>query len=151
MPDSLARLIPVPIVIVPPPERPAAERPTLPVGEGVLQVGHRFATVALVALLAAIGSAAASRDFYLPLAVAFGCADVGLCAALLSMSLTRRSLPGREAAGVLAFNIVLAGLSLLMMVVARADVIRDAVRDQGDAARAAITSFFTPPPVLPPR
>jgi hypothetical protein len=118
----------------------------------LVQASHRLATVALLALLATVGLMFAGKDFYGSLAAACGCADAGLCAALLTLSFVRRDRPvWRESVGVLTFNATLAVVTLLMMLVARLDVIHADIQQGGGNARAAVQDFFTPPPALPPQ
>jgi hypothetical protein len=102
-----------------------------------LQVSHRAGAVALLATLATWGMMYAIRDFHMPLAIACGCADVGLCSALVARMLTQpKTHARREANGVAIFNLVLLVLALHLMVFARLEVIR-----------SAASAFFTPTPV----
>jgi hypothetical protein len=102
----------------------------------LLQASHR---IGAIALLAALGTAAQMyrvKDFHLPLAIAAGCADVGLCLALLAKMLVRRDrILQREANGVAIFNLVLFSLAIIFMIFARLTLIR-----------AAAADFFTPTP-----
>lgn len=102
----------------------------------LLQVSHRAGAVALLATIATWGMMYAIRDFHVPLALACGCADVGLCSALLARMLSQPKTPSRrEANGVAIFNLVLFVLALHLMVFARLEVIR-----------SAASAFFTPTP-----
>jgi hypothetical protein len=101
-----------------------------------IQVSQRLGAVALFATLAAWGMMFAVRDFHVPLAIAGGCADVGLCSALIARLLSGSTLASRrEANGVAIFNLVLFVLALYLMIFARLDVIR-----------SAASEFFTPTP-----
>ncbi len=120
--------------------------------DAVLQVGHRASAVAFLALLVTGAAAYLGRDFYLPLAVALGCADLALCAALLTFSFAARGQPQwREALGVATFNLSIAVVAVTLMVVARLGVLQEDVRGAGGEARRSVRAFLTPPPALPPQ
>ncbi len=119
---------------------------------GLVQAGHRLAIIALIGLLGAAGLAFAGREFYAALGLSFGAADLGICTAVAALSL--RPLVGsllRETRGVIRLNAALAGFALIIMLVARAGVIQEDVRQAGQSVRGGVTSFFSPPPALPPQ
>ncbi len=101
-----------------------------------LQTAHRCAAAALLLTLAAWALAYEHQDFHWPLAIAFAAADIGFCAALLALTISRRArLRGGEAFGVFLFNLIFLILSLQMMLFSRLDVIR-----------TMLEQFFSPPP-----
>jgi hypothetical protein len=102
----------------------------------LLQASHRLGSVALLATIGAWATMYMIKDFHLPLAIAAGTANLGLCAALVARMMTVVSTPlRRETNGVAIFNLVLLILALQLMVFARLDVIR-----------SAASQFFTPSP-----
>jgi hypothetical protein len=101
-----------------------------------LQLSHRLGAIALLSTIGTWAMMYMIRDFHLPLAIASGCADAGLCSALIARIFTRPTTPSRrEANGVAIFNLVLFILAVYLMIFARLDVIR-----------AAASEFFTPTP-----
>jgi hypothetical protein len=101
-----------------------------------LQLSHRLGAVSLLSTLGAWAMMYVIRDFHLPLAIAGGCADAGLCSALIARILTGPGAPSRrEANGVAIFNLVLFVLAVYLMIFARLEVIR-----------SAASEFFTPTP-----
>jgi predicted PurR-regulated permease PerM len=105
-----------------------------------LQCSHRLGAIALLATLGAWAMMYNIRDFHVPLALAAGFAEAGLCCGLLAHMMTRVGQPSRrEANGVSIFNLVLLVLAIQLMLFARLDVIRAAAGD-----------FFTPSPQVDP-
>jgi hypothetical protein len=101
-----------------------------------LQLAQRAGAVALLATLGAWAMMFMIRDFHLPLAIAGGCADAGLCSALIGKMLAGiNTAARREANGVAIFNLVLFVLALYLMIFARLELIR-----------SAASEFFTPTP-----
>ncbi len=146
------RAEPYPVVLSIPSSLPARRSARTGTGDGLLQAGHRLGVIALLALLGAAAEAFTGHAFYWPLAAAFGGADLAVCVAILSLSFVRPGEPlRREAAGVLLFNGVVAVAATAFMLVARAGVVQDDVRQAGQSVRAEVTAFFSPPPALPPQ
>ncbi len=101
---------------------------------GLLQLSHRIGAIALLATLASWAIMYQGHNFHVPLAVAAGASDIGLCAALLARMLVRHSTRlRREANGVAIFNLVLFILTIYFMIFSRTDVIH-----------AEASAFFTP-------
>lgn len=99
-----------------------------------LQVSHRIGAISLFALLATWGMMYMARNFGIALAVAFGCADVGLCAALIARMMSPANSPHRrEANGAAVFNLILLALTLNLILLSRLEQIR-----------SAASEFFTP-------
>ncbi len=141
----------LPIVINIPSSRPTTET-VGSVAAVLLQISHRAGTVALLAVLGTGYLAFSGHEFYAALACASGCAIAGLCCAILTLSFARRGgRQWREAVGVGAFNATIAVLGLILMLVARAGVIQDSIREGGASLRSSVQDFFTAPPTLPPQ
>lgn len=92
----------------------------------LLQLSHRAATVAMILTVVVWGMLYLSQDFHLALAAAFGCANLGLCAALVARWLAgRRGLwRASEAVGAAVVNGVILGLSMQLMLISRLDILR---------------------------
>jgi hypothetical protein len=141
-----------PLVISIPSNRPVPAEAPGKIAVVLLQVSHRLATVGLFALLGTGYLAFAGKEFYPALASAVGCSDIGLCAALLAMPFTRRGRPAcREAFGVAVFNGMLGMVGLTLILIARAGVIQESIRQDGTSLRTTVQDFLTAPPALPPQ
>jgi len=86
------------------------------------------------------------------LATLVGSADLLLCWSVFAWTTdAAHHTDRREAMGVLMFNGAILAVSVVLMLVARAGVIQDTIRDEGGALRGQVQDFFTPPQVLPPQ
>ena len=102
----------------------------------VLQASHRLGVVALFATIGTWAMMYLVKDFHIPLSIAAGTADAGVCFGLVARMMTKPGqLSRREANGVTIFNLVLFVLAIYLMLFARLEVIRNAASE-----------FFTPSP-----
>jgi len=105
----------------------------------LLQASHRLGAIALLATLGTWAMMYIIRDFHVPLAIAAGTADAGLCCGIAARMLTRSGQPARrEANGVAVFNLIFFILAIYLMLFARLEIIR-----------AAASDFFTPSALSP--
>ena len=112
----------------------------------LLQISHRLAVVALLAMIGTVASIALGKSFTLPLAAAVGGADVAVCLAVLVLSLNQRR---REAMGLVWFNGVLIAAGVVLMLVARLDVIGADLKADGTAVREQVQVWMTPTAPVP--
>jgi hypothetical protein len=140
-----------PIVITIPSVRSVNPRMAGAFVTALLQVAHRLGTVALLAGFVTGYFVFAGKVFYVPLAIVAGCAVVGFSSAVMVLSLVHRGEPQvREAVGVGIFNAVIGAFALAFMLVARAGVIQDTLRQDGGAIRAQVQDYFQAPQAMPP-
>jgi hypothetical protein len=112
----------------------------------------RFGAIILLGTIGAAAAAVLLTDAHAGLATGVAAADLLLCSAVFAWTVDdAHHAFRREATGVLAFNAGILVVSVVLMLIARAGVIQDTIRQEGGVVRGQVQDFFTPPPALPPQ